>query len=156
MEVRTEEGWDKAWSVLRGPLVYALKMAEDWKWITFEGRDRYYGPGAWEVTSDSPWNYCLMRDSFQVDSCVVVSRPVVGYPWNLENSPVHMTIPARELPQWKAQNGSVGEIPYWTEAGDDTGAACRIELVPYGCTTLRIAAFPTRIIPWDRELREDF
>ncbi|MBP5218552.1 MAG: glycoside hydrolase family 127 protein [Bacteroidales bacterium] len=155
MDIRTEEGWDKAWSILRGPLVYALKMQEDWKWLDFEGKDRHYGNGAWEVTSDSPWNYCLMRDSFHTDSCVVVSRPVKGYPWNLANAPVHITVPARTLPHWKAQNGSVGEIPYWTETGDDTGEVCRIELIPYGCTTLRIAAFPTRIIPWDKALREE-
>lgn len=153
MEVRVEEGWDRAWSILRGPLVYALEMEEDWQWIPFEGRDRHYGDGAWEVISDSPWNYCLMRDSFHVDSCVVSVLPVDTYPWSKEGAPVKITVPARELPHWKSVNGSVGEISYWTEDGDDTGAACRIGLIPYGCTTLRIAAFPTRIVPWDKAFR---
>ena len=155
MSVRVEEGWDRAWSILRGPLVYALKMEENWRWIPFDGRDRHYGDGAWEVTSDTPWNYCLMREEFCPDSCKVACRAVEGYPWNLENAPVTITVPARELPYWKALNGCAGEIPYWTETGDDTGADSRIDLIPYGCTTLRIAAFPTRIVPWDKTFREE-
>lgn len=154
MTIRIEEGWDRAWSILRGPLVYALRMEENWRWIPFGGKDRYYGDGAWEVTSDTPWNYCFMRETFCADSCKVITRAVDGYPWNLANAPVAISVPARELPQWKAINGSVGEIPYWTEEGDDTGADCRIDLIPYGCTTLRIAAFPTRIVPWDKPFRE--
>ena len=182
MEIRAEEWFDSAWSLVRGPLVYALPLEEKWDWVPFEGRDRWYGDGAWEVTSDTKWNYCLMRDSFRAEDCTVNEYPAAAsggrsghpapvapaYPWTLASAPVSITVPARELPHWHAYNGSVGPVAYWTEDGNDAGAAAHLDgdspaqgtvtlrLIPYGCTTLRIAAFPTRIVPWDLDLRESY
>ena len=43
---------------------------------------------------------------------------------------------------------------YWTEEGNDAGREVTLDLFPYGCTTFRIAAFPSRMMPWDMEYRE--
>ena len=158
MEIRTEEWYDKAWSIVRGPLVFALKMNENWSWKAFEGRDRYYGEGAWEVTSDTPWNYCLMREEFSPDKCQIEFRPneilCSGpiYYWSRENCPVKIRVPARTLLSWT----NIDSVAYWTEDGMDVGEECTIELIPYGCTSLRIAEFPTRIIPWDLSFKETY
>ena len=152
MEVRTEQWYDGAWSVFRGPLLFALKMEENWTWKPFTGSDRHFGEGAWEVTSATPWNYCLMRDSFKAEDCEVRFRHTTGYPWNPENAPLVLTVPARTLPHWK----NIAEIAYWTEDGTDARTPLMLDLIPYGCTTLRIAAFPTRIVPWDLKYRESY
>lgn len=151
MEVRTEEWYDRAWSIVRGPLVYALRMEEKWTWKPFYGADRCYGDGAWEVTSTTPWNYCLMRDSFHVDACEVEERPIADYPWTAEHAPLVLRVPARTLPHWT----DIDSVAYWTEDGNDTGASLMLPLIPYGCTTLRIAAFPTRIVPWDLNFKKE-
>lgn len=149
MEIVTEEWYDRSWSVVRGPLVYALRMEEKWTWQPFSGPDKWYGPGAWEVTSGSPWNYCLMRDSFSADDCKVLERDTGAYPWNAADAPVVLDVPAVTLPGWTEPSA----VAYFTESGFDTGDPVRIELIPYGCTTLRISCFPTRIVPWDKEYR---
>ena len=150
--LQTEEWYGRAWTFVRGPLVYALKMEENWAWKPLES---YFGDGAWEVTSASPWNYCIMRDSFRVEDCQLsVPKNLPAYPWTLEDAPITLTVPARTLPSWQALNGSPGDIAFWTEDGQDYGESALIELIPYGCTTLRIASFPTRIVPWDLSYKQ--
>ena len=144
MNITTSRWYDGATVVERGPLVYALRLDEEWTRKEFEGPDlKQYGPYYYEVTTSSPWNYALrssdMRFEFEGGKAYDGS-----YPWNVENAPVKIKAKAVALPEWKEYNGSAGQIAYFTEDGCDMAGEEWIELIPYGGTTLRITEFPTR------------
>ena len=144
MSIFTSRWFDGATVIERGPLVYALRLEEKWTRKEFEGADRQqYGPYYYEVTSSSPWNYALRASDMTIE--FLRERSYSGdYPWNVDNAPVTLRAKAVRLPEWKEYNGSAGQIAYFTEDGCDTAQEEWIELIPYGCTTLRIAEFPTR------------
>lgn len=144
MAVSTSSWYDGATVVERGPLVYALKMDEEWTRKEFEGGDsEKYGPYYYEVTSGSRWNYGMRTSDMEFS--IIEERPCDGtWPWSVEGAPVTLKAKAVLLPDWKEYNGSAGAVAYFTEDGNDTGGTAWIELIPYGCTTLRIAEFPTR------------
>ena len=143
MDIQTSTWYDGATVVERGPLVYALKMKEKWAYKDFEGKDAdQYGYRYREVTSDTPWNYGFRTSD--LDFTVQEERPAGLWPWSVENAPVTIRAKAVKMADWHAYNGSVGPISYFTEDGSDTSGTAWIELIPYGCTTLRIAEFPTR------------
>ena len=148
MEVRTSRWYDGSTVVERGPLVYALRMDERWESREFSGRDReQYGPRYEEVRSESPWNYGFSLKTLQGGQTFRVTEHPLDentYPWNLESAPVSIRAKAIRLPAWKACRGSVGPVAYYKEDGKDWDGEADIELIPYGCTTLRICEFPTR------------
>lgn len=150
MEPRTSKWAENSVAIERGPLVYALKMQEDWEYREFTGDDRRnYGPGYWHITSPDPWNYGLVDfnrnnpgEALQVK--IDPGKLQSGYPWNPENAPIEIKTRAKRIPYWNRYNDDAGPLPYtgtyWN--GKNKVPQEEITLIPYGCTTLRISQFP--------------
>jgi DUF1680 family protein len=142
MEVSVERWNENAVSIERGPLTYALKIEEEWKKV--KNNDPY--GDYFEVLPQSPWNYALMnvkKEDWQKAFKVVKKSSVSDKPWNINNAPIEIEAKAVLLPDWTMYNGSAGPLPYSPLQMPENGKPVSVTLIPYGCTTLRIAEFPT-------------
>lgn len=150
MEVKASYWYDGAAVIERGPLVYALKMDEKWEKKEFAKEDSQYGKWYYEVTSSSPWNFSLSGNSLKEenitkDFVVEKKNEIALYPWTLKDAPIVIRAKGCRIPKWQLYNGSVGPINYLTQQMNDMEQEeYPIELIPYGCTTLRITEFPVR------------
>jgi DUF1680 family protein len=135
--------WDEnAVAVERGPLVYALKIREDWKFV--ENKDRW--GDFYEVRPLDPWNYALLESAIQDPESSfepVNTMNKEAYPWNIDAAPVALRTKGMRIPDWGLYNEMSGPLPHSLRRKDLTGTQEEeILLIPYGCTTLRITEFP--------------
>ena len=126
----------------RGPLVYALRLGEQWTPRQFSREESSeFGDTYWEVTTSDRWNYAVkMWDEKRVE----VREDFPAWPWTAAQAPVSIFTTGYPLPVWKEYNGDCGPVMYGIQWAQTPEEKAEIELVPYGCTKLRIAEFPVR------------
>ncbi len=140
MEFRYSYWYEKSVGIERGPLVYALKIGEKWAEVKTDNyQDTFY-----EVTNTTPWNYGISKKYINAESMTVkLNETISDYPWNLANAPITVTAKGRIIPFWEKTMNSTGKIPFPSYPYNNLGTPLEtLTLIPYGCTTLRIAQFP--------------
>ena len=132
MAVRTERGYQNSVRLLRGPLVFALRIGERFTHLRGE-----LPHADWEVSPTTPWNYGLVPDLSRI---AVEEAPLGAVPFASESAPVRLTVPARRLPEWGLVDHCAAPPPPGPVSADTPLE--RVTLIPYGSGRLRITDFP--------------
>lgn len=132
MEVRKSFWYHNSLSIERGPLLYALDIKERWKPIK-----EIAGVKDYEIYSESPWNYAINNAS-DID---VKKNDMGDIPFSKANPSTILTVSGSLLEEWQLEKNSAGDLPI-SPVEMDEGFEEKINLIPFGCTKLRVSQFP--------------
>jgi hypothetical protein len=141
MRAKITTRYNEAVSLERGPLVYALKLGEAWTRVNADKPHRELPHGDFEVRPTTPWNYGLLLDEKNpAAGFTFEERPIGERPFSPEGAGVVAKGKGKKLPQWRMSHGWAGEIVPGVQESKEPEET--VELLPYGCTNIRIAEFP--------------
>ncbi|NJD11681.1 MAG: hypothetical protein FIB01_15015 [Gemmatimonadetes bacterium] len=141
-------GYNESVAVARGPLVYALRIGEQWTRVNADKPHREPPHADYEVTPTTAWNYGLVIDPQDPAASVrFEERPVGERPFSPDGAGMVAVASARKLPGWRLRNGWAAEISpadlAWTNRPPAPAEPLEeVQLIPYGCTNIRITEFP--------------
>jgi hypothetical protein len=159
LKMHTEKRYNNSTVLLRGPLMFSLRIDKEFKSIKNNYDNfSYKGSVDWEINPKSEWNYGLLIDPNNIMRGLKMTENSIGkypfadkgdmiwsadsgryIPWTVD-APVLITARGMKIPEWGMKNNSA-DVPPMSPvkpAGDPE----IITLVPYGCTRLRITEFP--------------
>ena len=119
----------------RGNLIFSLPVKARWEKREYTKNDveRKFPYCDYELFPESPWNYAFSGDRFSFNR-VDTAGPVFD--------PAHAPVSVRATMapiSWPMENGVAAPMPADTKPA---GREVELELVPYGCTDLRMTALP--------------
>ena len=136
MTPRISRWFNESVAVERGPLVFSYGVGESWVKLRTRGMT-----ADWQVYPTTPWNYALSLDAAAPGKSITVTETEVGEgPFTSRHAPVKLSVKARKLNQWQAEDGAANPLPQSPVASDQPEEA--ITLIPYAAAKLRITAFP--------------
>lgn len=124
-------------SVEKGPLVFALKIKENWEKISDNN-----GIPDFEVHPESCWNYALRVDFNDPEGSFEVQKlnKIPEQPFDSNKAPIILVGKGKRISEWKCENNSAGDLP--ESPVDSDNELEEINLIPYGSARLRISQFP--------------
>ncbi len=118
-----------------GPLLYSVPIEAKWEKVEYEkdGVERKYPYCDYHIYPQSKWNYGFAGSEFEV------KLKSYDVPFSDSNPPVSLVGKMRQVKWDFDENGHCKEFPDITEISEKIE---ELELLPYGCTTLRITEMP--------------
>ena len=157
MNTKFIERSDSSVAVKRGPLYYALRVGEAYRQL----RHNYEGSSDWEIYPATPWNvglYAPLRAAYA--SVEEEHHPIPKFPYAhqeevlyddernsyvtcREKESVILHVRGRIINNWGLHRIYAMSDDIKPDEAREYGQEVHVELIPYGCTNLRIAEFPS-------------
>lgn len=143
MDLRTSTWENNSVGIERGPLVFAMTIAEEWRRFPDWRRDDVVDDWPqWEVHPAADWNFGLVFDRNNPSASLKVEiKKVPLQPWSPEGAPVRITASAHKIPDW-GMGEHENAAPAPTSPVKVSTPAEKVTLLPFGATRLRIAYMP--------------
>jgi Beta-L-arabinofuranosidase, GH127/PA14 domain/Concanavalin A-like lectin/glucanases superfamily/Glycosyl hydrolases family 2, sugar binding domain/Glycosyl hydrolases family 2, TIM barrel domain/Glycosyl hydrolases family 2/Domain of Unknown Function (DUF1080) len=146
MTIETQTGPSRSVAISRGPLVYSLRVGENWTVRTPDPLG--LGFNEFEVRPSTAWNYALQLDpanpagSFTFNSYTISTNPFNPAQWS-----VSLQANAKQVPGWT--NGWRTTHAFEPPLSPLTSASALtpVTLVPFGAQHMRVSWFPYLGIP---------
>ena len=123
-------------AIERGPLVFSYGIGESWVKL----RDRGL-TADWQVFPSTQWNYALSVDADAPEKSIAVEESSVEEaPFSRRHAPVRLSVKARKLDSWRAEDGVANPLPQSPVSSDAPEET--IQLIPSAAAKLRVTAFP--------------